>query len=96
MCACLSVCGCVCVCVCVYMQTHVLSPRVCTPEWTKGNCCILYNVNAFILLTVYEQVCRSVEAIVFSVHFFPHSAADTPCSFFFFLYLMYEMLTIVS
>lgn len=107
--ACLEVClcedqnECVCVWMCVHANTCTRSLRVSMPEWTKGDCCILYNVNAFIHMTIYEEVCKGnffvcVCACVFFfvVFFFPHSVADTPGVLQLFLYFMYEMLIIVS
>lgn len=46
---------------CVWMCVHanMYSISACLYAWmSKGGCCILYNVNAFIHMTIYEDVCK--------------------------------------
>lgn len=75
----------VCTCKHMYMSVRLYA------RLNEGGNCILYNVNAFIHMTIYEEVCKGVCAF-----FFPHSVTDTPAVLLVFLYFMYEMLIIVS
>ena len=59
--------------VCVNVRTckHMYTISACLYAWMdKGDCCILYNVNAFIHTTIYEEVCKCVFFLCVCVWFF--------------------------
>jgi len=65
----------VCTCKHMYMSVRLYA------RLNEGGNCILYNVNAFIHMTIYEEVCKGVCA------FFFHILSLTLQLFYWFFYI---------